>query len=205
MAVGYRLRALFSAAHAVGGIQPLPPHDAGLFRSRRVAGASAARSRLRRRRHPCADRLALSRGSHRRPAGFQPPRFYLLRRRLAANPRAARFRGAQARLYSRPDPGGFRESSAVYGGFSSVALPALLAPFDRGYALPGSEGQIVPCRCRGMRPAISAPLSSPTPAGRCWPATPHGRRRATRRCAGLRAGQSGDGRRSGVHPHAGTA
>ena len=50
-----------------------------------------------------------------------------------------------------------------------------------------AKGRLSWCRCRGMRPAISAPLSSPTPAGRCWPATPPGRRRATRRCAGLRA------------------
>ncbi|BEM97421.1 TPA: MBL fold metallo-hydrolase [Serratia marcescens] len=40
-------------------------------------------------------------------------------------------------------PADFESRLQFMESFPAVALPALLAPFDRGYALPGSEGQIV--------------------------------------------------------------
>ncbi len=91
-----------------------------------------------------------------------------------------------ARLYSRPDPGGFRESSAVYGGFSlgGVARAAGAVRY-RITRCRAAKGRLSRCRCRGMRPYRR--LYPPTPAGRCWPATPPRSPQSYQTLRGLRA------------------
>ena len=100
-------------------------------------------------------------------------------------------------------PADFESRLQFMEAFPSVALPALLAPFDRGYALPGSEGQM----SGAAAGACGRPYRRLYPHRRRLDAVGQRRRPSPQSYQTLRgpSRQSGDGRRSGVHPHAGTA